>query len=80
MQIDSIRPVAQRLEQYFDWYLRADPDATSEAADLVSRFLKLVEGDAPPNEAQALYDESAAFSLGSAWEEMRAALKLLAHA
>jgi hypothetical protein len=80
MQIDSIRPVAQRLEQYFDWYLRADPDATMEAADLVSRFLKLVDGEAPPNEAQALYDETAAFSLGSAWEEMRAALQLLAHA
>lgn len=80
MQIDSIRPVAQRLEQYFDWYLRADPDATAEAADLVSRFLKLVDGSAPPNEAQALYDESGAYSLGSAWEEMRAALKLLAHA
>ena len=80
MQLDSIRPVAQRLEQYFDWYLRADPDATTEAADVVSRFLRLVEGPSSPTEAKALLDDSGAFSLGSAWEEMRAALRVLAHA
>ncbi|MEW5741999.1 MAG: hypothetical protein AB1938_24000 [Myxococcota bacterium] len=80
MQLDSIRPVAQRLEQYFNWYLRTDPDATAEAADLVSRFLALVSGPASAQEAKVLFDRSGAYALGSAWEEMRAALKVMAHA
>ncbi|MCC6338340.1 MAG: hypothetical protein IT380_30640 [Myxococcales bacterium] len=80
MQLDSIRPTAQRLEQYFNWYLRADPDATSEAADLVSRFLQLVSGPASAQEAKLLLDKSGAFALGSAWEEMRAALRVMARA
>jgi hypothetical protein len=78
MQLDSIRPIAARLEQYFDWYLHADPDATCEAADVVSRFLKLVSGPATAQDAKRLLDDSGAYSLGSAWEEMRAALRVMA--
>jgi hypothetical protein len=80
MQLDAIRPVAQRLEQYFAWYLRSDPDATAEAAELVSRFLRLVSGPASAQEAKVLFDESGAHALGSPWEEMRAALKAMAQA
>jgi len=81
MHRDSIRPVADRLEQYFDWYVRADPDATPEAAALVSRFVKLARSEARcAREAQRLLRESRGFALGSAWEEMRAALAVLAFA
>lgn len=80
MQLDTIRPTAARLAQYFAWYLRADPDATCEAADLVERFMKLVDGAGSAKDAKALYDDSGAYALGSAWEEMRAALRVMATA
>jgi len=78
MQNDSLRPIAARLETYFDWYLHADPDATCEAADLVSRFLALVARPSTAQEARQLLEASGAYALGSAWEEMRAALRMMA--
>jgi hypothetical protein len=78
MQPESVRSVAQRLENYFEWYFRIDPDASAWAVTVVSRFQKLVRGTGDAAEAKKLLDESASFSFGSPWEEMRLALLTLA--
>lgn len=78
MQPESVRSIAQRLEHYFDWYLRSDPDASSAAVALVNRFTTLVQGHADATEAKRLLDDTRGFSLGSPWEEMRLALMQLA--
>jgi hypothetical protein len=78
MQPESVRSVAQRLEGYFDWYFRIDPDASAWALPLVTRFQKLCTGSGDAAEAKRLFDDTAAVSLGSPWEEMRVALLTLA--
>lgn len=78
MQPESLRSVAQRLENYFEWYFRIDPDATAWAVTLVSRFNQLVSGTGDAAEAKKLLDDTSGLSLGSPWEEMRLALLTLA--
>lgn len=78
MQPESLRSVAQRLENYFEWYFRIDPDATAWAVTLVSRFNRLVSGTGDAAEAKRLLDDTSGVSLGSPWEEMRLALLTLA--
>lgn len=81
MQLESIRPVADRLERYFDWYMHIDPDMTPQAVSIVSRFVRLASRrTTSPREARELLKASDGFTFGSAWEEMRAALLLLANA
>lgn len=77
-QPETVRSVAQRLEHYFDWYVRVDPDVPAAVWMLLSRFFALAE--APQNVAAAreLLREMSAFSLGSPWEEARLALSRLA--
>ena len=79
LQPDSVRSVANRLETYFDWYVRVDPDVPSAVWSLLSRFSALVEGPANEAVARQLLDETRAYSLGSPWEELRLALSQLAH-
>lgn len=76
--VEPVRSVARRLERYFDWYVRVDPDMPGEAVQLVSRFTALAQGRSDPRAARALLEESRGFALGSPWEEMRAALRTLA--
>lgn len=78
MQPESLRSVAQRLEDYFEWYFRIDPDASSWAVSLVARFSSLVKGQGDSAEAKRLLDETSTLSFGSPWEEMRLALLTLA--
>ena len=78
MQPESLRSVAERLENYFDWYFRIDPDATAWAVTLVNRFNRLVSGSGDAVEAKKLLDDTSGVSLGSPWEEMRLALLTLA--
>jgi len=80
LQPESVRSVADRLENYFEWYLRTDPDASSAVVTLVSRFTALVAGPANKAEAKRLLDDTRGFSLGSPWEEMRLTLMTLATA
>jgi hypothetical protein len=80
MQTESVRSVATRLESYFEWYVRIDPEVPSAVWSLLSRFSALVEGPADAAAAKELLDETRAFSLGSPWEELRLALAQLAHA
>jgi|APLak6261675434_1056106.scaffolds.fasta_scaffold01051_5 hypothetical protein len=77
-QAESVRSVADRLESYFEWYLRTDPDASSAVVTLVSRFSALVAGPANAAEAKRLLDDTRGFALGSPWEEMRLQLLRLA--
>lgn len=77
MQPETVRSVARRLENYFDWYLRMDPDASSAACELFNRFTALVNGPVNRTEAKKLLDETRGFALGSPWEEMRLALQTL---
>jgi hypothetical protein len=79
LQPDSVRSVAHRLESYFDWYVRVDPEVPSAVWSLLSRFSALVEGPANAAAAKQLLDETRAYSLGSPWEELRLALAQLAH-
>ena len=79
LQPDSVRSVASRLETYFDWYVRVDPEVPSAVWSLLSRFSALVEGPANEAVARQLLDETRAYSLGSPWEELRLALSQLAH-
>lgn len=79
LQPDSVRSVATRLETYFDWYVRVDPEVPSAVWSLLSRFSALVEGPANPPAAQQLLDDTQGFSFGSPWEELRLALAQLAH-
>lgn len=78
LQPDSVRSVATRLESYFDWYVRVDPEVPSAVWSLLSRFSALVEGPANVAAAQQLLDETKAFSFGSPWEELRLTLTQLA--
>lgn len=78
LQPDSVRSVATRLESYFDWYVRVDPEVPSAVWSLLSRFSALVEGPTNVAAAQQLLDETKAFSLGSPWEELRLTLTQLA--
>jgi hypothetical protein len=79
LQPESVRSVATRLENYFDWYVRIDPEVPSAVWSLVSRFSALVNGPADEAEARQLLDETKGFSFGSPWEELRLALSQLAH-
>ena len=79
LQPDSVRSVATRLESYFDWYVRVDPEVPSAVWSLLSRFSALVEGPANEAAARQLLAETKAYSLGSPWEELRLALSQLAH-
>ena len=78
-QADSVRSIASRLESYFDWYVRVDPEVPSAVWSLLSRFSALVNGPENVDAARQLLDETKAFSLGSPWEELRLALARLAH-
>lgn len=78
LQPDSVRSVATRLESYFDWYVRVDPEVPSAVWSLLSRFSALVEGPTNVAVAQQLLDETKAYSLGSPWEELRLTLTQLA--
>jgi hypothetical protein len=80
LQPESVRSVADRLENYFEWYLRTDPDASSAVVTLVNRFTALVAGPVDTAEAKRLLDDTRGFALGSPWEEMRLTLMTLAHA
>ena len=79
LQPDSVRSIATRLESYFDWYVRVDPEVPSAVCTLLSRFSALVNGPANAAAAQQLLDETRGYSLGSPWEELRLALAQLAH-
>jgi len=79
LQPDSVRSVATRLETYFEWYVRVDPEVPSAVWSLLSRFSALVEGPSNPPAAQQLLDDTRGFSFGSPWEELRLALAQLAH-
>lgn len=78
-QADSVRSIASRLETYFDWYVRVDPEVPSAVWSLLSRFSALVNGPQNVAAARQLLAETQAFSLGSPWEELRLALAQLAH-
>ncbi len=78
-QADSVRSTATRLETYFDWYVRVDPEVPSAVWSLLSRFSALVHGPENVAAARQLLDETRAYSLGSPWEELRLALARLAH-
>lgn len=79
MQTESVRAVATRLESYFEWYVRIDPEVPSAVWSLLSRFSALVDGPADAVAAKKLLDETKGYSLGSPWEELRLALARLAH-
>ena len=79
LQPDSVRSVAIRLESYFDWYVRVDPEVPSAVWSLLARFSALVNGPENVVAARQLLDETKGFSLGSPWEELRLALAQLAH-
>ena len=79
LQPDSVRSVATRLESYFDWYVRVDPEVPSAVWSLLARFSALVNGPENVVAARQLLDETKGFSLGSPWEELRLALAQLAH-
>lgn len=75
---ETARSVATRLEQVFDWYLRTDPDVPAEALKVLTRFKALAWGPKNTAAAKALFEQSAGFSLGSPWEEMRMTLRAMA--
>ena len=77
-QADSVRSIASRLETYFDWYVRVDPEVPSAVWSLLTRFSALVNGPENVAAARQLLDETKGFSLGSPWEELRLALARLA--
>ena len=77
-QPDTVRSVATRLETYFDWYVRVDPEVPSAVWSLLSRFSALVAGPSNPPAAQQLLEDTNGFSFGSPWEELRLALARLA--
>ncbi len=79
MHFEQIRSLGPRLEQYFDWYRRQEPDVPQEAASVVDRFVQLVRGPANAEAARRLLQDAAGFDFGTLWEEMRLALLTLAY-
>lgn len=80
MQPETVRSVATRLQSYFEWYVRTDPDVSDALVALVSRFSALSTHDANRAEARSLLEAMRGFSLGSPFEELRFALARLATA
>lgn len=78
MQPENVRAVAARLQSYFEWYLRTDPDASDATVALVTRFSSLTTHDADRAEARSLLEAMKGIALGSPFEEMRFALARLA--
>lgn len=78
MTPDSVRSVAARLEQYFEWYVRVDPEVPSAVWTLLSRFHDVVEHPENREAAQELLDDTRGFTFGSPWEELRLTLSALA--
>ena len=75
----SLRALGARVEQYFDWYRRQDPEMPDQAAEVVASFSYLTTHPSRDG-ARKLLPQTEAFSLGSMWEEMRLALADMARA
>lgn len=76
----TLRQLGVRVEQFFDWYRRQEPEVVPEtAAELVASFTYL--STHPSRElARRLLPLTAGFSFGAVWEEMRLALAEMARA
>jgi hypothetical protein len=76
----SLRQLGLRVEQYFDWYRRQEPDVVTEgAAEVVATFRYL--STHPSREvARRLLPLTEGISYGTPWEEMRLALADMARA
>lgn len=79
MTPDSVRSAAARIEQYFEWYVRVDPEVPSAVWTLLSRFHDLLEHPDDERAARQLLADTRGFSYGSPWEELRLAVAQLAH-
>lgn len=76
----TLRQLGARVEQFFDWYRRQEPEAVPEtAAEIVASFTYL---STHPSREQArrLLPVTETFTFGSLWEEMRLALAEMARA
>ncbi len=80
MHPETVRAVAARLQSYFEWYVRTDPDASEATVALVSRFSAVAQCGADRADARSLLEAMRGVSLGSPFEEMRLALARLAAA
>lgn len=76
----TLRQLGLRVEQFFDWYRRQEPELVPDAAaELVASFTYL---STHPSREQArrLLPVTEAFAFGALWEEMRLALAEMARA
>jgi hypothetical protein len=76
----TLRQLGVRVEQFFDWYRRQEPEVMPDAAaEVVAGFGYLTTH--PSRElARKLLATTEQFAFGSVWEEMRLALADLARA
>jgi hypothetical protein len=78
MDAATLRQLGARVEQFFDWYRRQEPEVVPEtAAEVVASFAYL---STHPSREQArkLLPVAKIFSFGAHWEEMRLALDEMA--
>lgn len=76
----TLRQLGARVEQFFDWYRRQEPEVVPEtAAEAVASFTYWTTHPSR-EQARKLLPLVERFSFGGLWEEMRLALLELAHA
>lgn len=76
----SLRQLGVRVEQFFDWYRRQEPEVVSEtAAEAVASFTYW-SSHPTREQARQLLPVVERLSFGGLWEEMRLALAEMAHA
>ncbi|MBE2253940.1 MAG: hypothetical protein IAE78_30710 [Myxococcus sp.] len=77
---DDLRKLGVRVEQFFDWYRRQEPELVPEtAAEIVASFTYL-SSHPSREQARKLLPATETFAFGALWEEMRLALKEMARA
>lgn len=75
-----LRQLGRRVEQFFDWYRRQEPEAVPESAAEVVATFSYLSTHPSRDQARKLLPQTEVFSFGSIWEEMRLALAEMARA
>ena len=76
----TLRQLGMRVEQFFDWYRRQEPEAVPDAAAEVMASFTYLSTHPTREQARKLLHVTESFTFGALWEEMRLAIAELARA
>lgn len=76
----TLRQLGLRVEQFFDWYRRQEPDVVTEGAAEVVATFRYLSAHPSREVARRLLPLTEGVSYGAPWDEMRLALADMARA